>query len=67
MPDELARYRKTISRAMDFSTIISNLAEAEYSHIDQVKEDVRLIASNCKIYWTAYGGEAEVSQLINGL
>jgi hypothetical protein len=33
--------------------VISGIAEARYSSVQQAAEDMALIAGNCKKYWTA--------------
>lgn len=56
----LRKYKAVISKPVHFGYIVQKLIEAEYRQLDEVKEDVRLVASNCEIFWKIHGSDVEV-------
>jgi hypothetical protein len=51
-PVELKAYKKVVKRPISFGEIISNIAEAAYDTLDQVKDDVDRMVNNCSTYWS---------------
>jgi hypothetical protein len=51
-PTELKAYKKVVKRPISFGEIVSNIAEAAYDTLDQVKDDVDRMVNNCSTYWS---------------
>eukprot|EP00759_Apiculatamorpha_spiralis_P015523 PhF_6_TR22227/c0_g1_i3/m.31392 len=49
-PKAIPGYDNAIKRPMDFSTVLSGIALGRYTKEDQVKQDLKLIFDNCKLY-----------------
>ena len=59
--DVYSVYCQIIKQPIDFGTIISKLIECEYNNINELKNDIELMVSNCEIYWSQKGNEFEVT------
>ena len=55
------RYEKVVPHPIDFGMVISKIAEARYRTIQDVINDVELLAANCKTYWGRFRKQSDVT------
>jgi hypothetical protein len=50
-----------VLRPIDFGMVISKIAEGRYRTIQDVIDDVELLAANCKTYWSRFRKQSDVT------